>query len=64
MALAGYEHLVPFDEVVVAMDEVGKQMPRELRCTGLGGLATTPTAQRIELQINGRCVSSDATASK
>lgn len=57
MALAGYEHLVPFDEVVAAMDEVGKALPRELCCTGLGGLATTPTAKRIELQINGRCVS-------
>ena len=56
MALAGYEHLVPFDEVVAAMDEVGKALPRELCCTGLGGLATTPTAQRIETRINGRCV--------
>ena len=57
MALAGYEHLVPFDEVVVAMDEVGHALPRELRCTGLGGLATTPTAQKIEARINGSCVS-------
>jgi L-serine dehydratase len=56
MALAGYEHLVPFDEVVDAMDQVGKALPRELCCTGLGGLATTPTAQRIETRINGRCV--------
>lgn len=55
MALAGYQHLVPFDEVVDAMDEVGKAIPRELCCTGLGGLATTPTAQRIEAKINGSC---------
>lgn len=57
MALAGYEHLVPFDEVVVAMNEVAHSIPRELRCTGLGGLATTPTAQKIEARINGSCVS-------
>jgi L-serine dehydratase len=57
MALAGYEHLVPFDEVVDAMDEVGKAIPRELCCTGLGGLATTPTAQKIEERMNGSCAS-------
>lgn len=57
MALAGYEHLVPLDEVITAMHEVGEALPRELCCTGLGGLATTPTAKRIELQINGRVVS-------
>jgi L-serine dehydratase len=55
MALAGYEHLVPFDEVIVAMNEVAHSLPRELRCTGLGGLATTPTAQKIEARINGAC---------
>jgi len=43
------------DEVVGAMDEVGKAIPRELRCTGLGGPATTPTAQKIEERINGSC---------
>ena len=57
MALAGYQHLVPFDEVVDAMDEVGKALPRELCCTGLGGLATTPTAKQIETRINGTFLS-------
>ncbi len=47
MALGGYDHLIPFDEVVHAMNEVAHQIPRELRCTNLGGLSTTPTAQRI-----------------
>ncbi|MEM7011593.1 MAG: L-serine ammonia-lyase, iron-sulfur-dependent, subunit alpha [Verrucomicrobiota bacterium] len=55
MALAGYQHLVPFDEVVDAMNEVGQAIPRELCCTGLGGLATTPTAQLIEKKMNGSC---------
>jgi L-serine dehydratase len=48
MALAGYDHLVPLDEVIETMDRVGKSMPRELRCTALGGLAITPSAKKIE----------------
>lgn len=51
MALAGFDHVVPFDEVLDAHAEVSRLMARELRCTGLGGLATTPTAQRIELDL-------------
>lgn len=51
MALAGYDHLIPFDEVLDAHRSVSELMARELRCTGLGGLAITPTAQRIELDL-------------
>ncbi len=51
MALAGYDHLIPLDEVLDAHRRVSQMMARELRCTGLGGLATTPTAQRIELGL-------------
>jgi len=47
MALGGYDHLIPMDEVVVSMNEVAHQMPRELRCTNLGGLAVTPTSKKI-----------------
>ncbi len=47
MALAGYDPLIPFDEVVDAARRVAGQMPRELRCTSLGGLATTPTALKL-----------------
>jgi len=36
MALANYEHLIPFDEVVQTMNEVGDMMAHELTCTGLG----------------------------
>jgi L-serine dehydratase len=36
------------DEVVEAMNKVGKAMPHEHCCTGLGGLAMTPTAKKIE----------------
>jgi L-serine dehydratase len=51
MALAGYDHVIPFDEVLDAHRQVSELMARELRCTGLGGLAITPTAQRIELSL-------------
>ena len=51
MALADYKHLIPFDEEVGAMNKVGKAMPREHCCTGLGGLAVTPTAKKIEAQL-------------
>ncbi|MGB0744236.1 MAG: L-serine ammonia-lyase, iron-sulfur-dependent, subunit alpha [Opitutales bacterium] len=47
MALAGYDPLIPMDEVIVSMNEVAHQIPRELRCTNLGGLSTTPTSQKI-----------------
>ena len=48
MALADFDPVIPFDEVVDAAKAVALQMPRELRCTALGGLAVTPTAIRLE----------------
>ncbi|WP_419904751.1 L-serine ammonia-lyase, iron-sulfur-dependent, subunit alpha [Kiloniella sp.] len=54
MALAGFDHLIPLDEVIVAMHKVGQALPCELRCTGKGGLAMTPTAQAIERELAGQ----------
>jgi L-serine dehydratase len=51
MALSGYDGLIPFDEVVQSMKEVGDMMAHELTCTGLGGLAATPTAKAIEARL-------------
>ena len=62
MALAGYEHLIPFDEVVIAMSKVAHQIPRELRCTNLGGLSITPTADRIAQRLAGGCGCTKTTA--
>ncbi|MFO8027939.1 MAG: L-serine ammonia-lyase, iron-sulfur-dependent, subunit alpha [Opitutales bacterium] len=53
MALAGYDPLIPMDEVVRSMNEVAHQMPRELRCTNLGGLAITPTSKKIAEGLKG-----------
>ena len=54
MALAGYDHLIPLDEVIETMDRVGKSLPRELRCTALGGLAITPSAREIEKKLQNQ----------
>ena len=51
MAIANYDHLIPLDEVIIAMDKVGKSIPNDLRCTGLGGLAATPTSKKIEARL-------------
>lgn len=48
MALAGYDPVIPFDEVVETAQRVAGQMPRELRCTALGGLSITKTSLAIE----------------
>ncbi|MDB4681929.1 hypothetical protein OAE78_02510, partial [Akkermansiaceae bacterium] len=45
---------IPFDEVVVSMNKVAHQIPRELRCTNLGGLSITPTAGKIAKDLADR----------
>ena len=47
LVLGGYVNPVPLDETVDAVFAVGKMLPRELRCTSLGGLAMTPSAQAL-----------------
>ena len=54
MAIAGYEQLIPLDEVIETMDRVGKSLPYELRCTALGGLAITPSAREIEKKLKNQ----------
>ncbi len=44
MALAGIHSFIPPDEVIDALIDVQKRMPKELRCTVCGGLACTKTA--------------------
>lgn len=62
MALADYLHLVPMDEVVAAMRQVGELMPREICCTGLGGLAITPASKAIEKKLKAAAIDQEATA--
>ncbi|EOD8147176.1 L-serine ammonia-lyase, iron-sulfur-dependent, subunit alpha [Staphylococcus aureus] len=53
LALAGIESRNPVDEVIEAMDKVGRNLPASLRETGLGGLAGTPTGEAIKRKIFG-----------
>ena len=53
MALAGIQSIIPVDEVIGAMREVGEMLPRELRETALGGIAVTPTGNAIKDRIFG-----------
>ncbi len=46
-SLSSYTDVIPLDEVIDSMFEVGNMMPRELCCTGLGGLATSPTGKIV-----------------
>jgi L-serine dehydratase len=47
MALAGYDPVVPLDEVIETARRVATQMPRELRCTALGGLAISKASLAV-----------------
>ncbi|KGN03376.1 serine dehydratase [Clostridium novyi A str. 4570] len=54
IAMAGVESIIPFDEVVLAMYKVGKQLPCELRETAQGGLAITPTGLKLKEKVFGK----------
>lgn len=44
MSLSGVHQLIPFDEMLETMYNVGKHLPVELRETALGGCAVAPSA--------------------
>lgn len=51
MSLAGVESVIPADEVIGAMHQIGLAIPRALRETSEGGLAKTPTAASITTRL-------------
>ena len=51
MALAGVGSVIPADEVIGVMLEVGSAMPSKHRETGKGGLAATPTGRRLTQEL-------------
>ncbi len=53
MALAGIISVIPADEVIETMYQIGCALPMPLKETSLGGLAITPTAKKLEQQIFG-----------
>jgi len=51
MAIADFDPIIPLDEVIETAQRVAGQMPRELRCTALGGLSITPTSLALEAKL-------------
>jgi L-serine dehydratase len=47
MALAGIRSAIPLDEVIDTMALIGRNMPCSLKETAQGGLAVTPTGEKI-----------------
>ena len=60
MALSDFDAVIPLDEVIETAKRVARQMPRELRCTALGGLSITPSSLALEQKLASRkaaCIS-------
>jgi L-serine dehydratase len=53
LACAGIKSVIPADEVILAMKQVGQLMSSSLKETAEGGLAATPTGCRLCAQIFG-----------
>ncbi len=51
MTMAGIKSIIPVDEVIKAMDDVGRQLPPSLRETACGGIAISKTAKEIEKEL-------------
>ena len=51
LALAGIEAKIPADECLDAMRRVGNVLPDSLKETAKGGLAATPTGQKLQRQV-------------
>lgn len=51
MAMAGVVSVIPPDEVIDAMDEIGRNMPKQYKETSEGGLAVTAMAKEIVRQL-------------
>jgi L-serine dehydratase len=51
IALADVSGVIPVDEVIGALGEIGASMETRYKETALGGLAATPTAQKIAKKV-------------
>ncbi|HSM16574.1 MAG TPA: L-serine ammonia-lyase, iron-sulfur-dependent, subunit alpha [Gemmatimonadales bacterium] len=51
MLLAGYDPVIPLDEVIETHHTVGNNIPCELRCTAQGGLSVTQTSKLLEERL-------------
>jgi L-serine dehydratase len=60
MALAGFDPVIPLDQVIQTVERVASTMPSSLCCTGRGGLAMTARSQVLKTMLAqkkacGRC---------
>ena len=53
VAMAGVESVIPLDEVIEVMGQIGRSMPADLRETARGGLAISPTGQAVACRMQG-----------
>lgn len=53
MSMAGIKSVIPVDEVIDAMYRIGKSLPKSIRETAGGGLATSPTGLKLKHKIYG-----------
>lgn len=51
MIISGVDVVIPLDETIKAMYDVGIQLPSNLKCTARGGLSITKTARKIMKEI-------------
>ncbi len=51
MACAGFDPVIPYDEVIQTDLKVSTQMPPGVKCTGMGGLAVRPTALGLKTKF-------------
>lgn len=53
MSLAGVDSVIPVDEIIDAMARIGREMPKSIKETAMGGLATTTTGLCLKRKIYG-----------
>jgi L-serine dehydratase len=53
LTLAGVHSIIPFDEVVWAMKQIGDSMPAAVKENSTGGLAATPTGRSFKEKTGG-----------
>lgn len=51
LALAGVQSVIPADEVIDAMAQIGRRMDERFKETAQGGLAATPTGRRLAQMV-------------
>ena len=54
MAMAGEQSVIPVDDVIDALNRIGRSMPSSIKETAEGGLATTKTGLRLTREIFGK----------